>query len=170
MSFFPGFPGGISGKEPACQCRRHKRHRLNPWVGEDPLEEGHGNPLQYSCLGNPMDRGTWRAMYGLWGHKESDMTEVTSYAHALKTQESRDLTSEGRRRWMSQLLEKEKFCPFSAFCFIQTLSGLDGTHPHWRGWASLLSLLIQLFTSYRHTQKSCFTSYLGIPEPSKVDT
>ena len=22
---------------------------------------GHGNPLQYSCLGNPMDRGTWRA-------------------------------------------------------------------------------------------------------------
>ena len=29
-----GFPGGASGKEPACQCRRHKRHRF------DPLEEG----------------------------------------------------------------------------------------------------------------------------------
>ena len=28
---------------------------------EDPLEKGHGNPLQYSCLGNPMDRGNWRA-------------------------------------------------------------------------------------------------------------
>ena len=28
---------------------------------EDPLEEGNGNPLQYSCLENPMDRGTWRA-------------------------------------------------------------------------------------------------------------
>ena len=28
---------------------------------EDPLEEGIGNPLQYSCLGNPMDRGAWRA-------------------------------------------------------------------------------------------------------------
>ena len=25
------------------------------------LEEGHGNPLQYSCLENPMDRGAWRA-------------------------------------------------------------------------------------------------------------
>ena len=23
--------------------------------------EGHGNPLQYPCLGNPMDRGAWRA-------------------------------------------------------------------------------------------------------------
>ena len=27
----------------------------------DPLEEENGNPLQYSCLGNPMDRGDWRA-------------------------------------------------------------------------------------------------------------
>ena len=26
------------------------------------LREGHGNPLQYSCLENPMDRGAWRAM------------------------------------------------------------------------------------------------------------
>ena len=28
---------------------------------EDPLQEGTGNPLQYSCLENPMDRGGWRA-------------------------------------------------------------------------------------------------------------
>ena len=26
------------------------------------VEEGHGNPLQYSCLENPMDRGTWQAI------------------------------------------------------------------------------------------------------------
>ena len=31
-----GFPGGASGKEPACQCRRHKRHRFDPWVGKTP--------------------------------------------------------------------------------------------------------------------------------------
>ena len=35
--------------------------------------EGNGNPLQYSCLGNPMDRGAWGATP--WGHKELDMTE-----------------------------------------------------------------------------------------------
>ena len=29
--------------------------------GEDPLEEENGNPLQYSCLENPTDRGGWRA-------------------------------------------------------------------------------------------------------------
>ena len=35
-----GFPGGASGKEPACQCRRPKRQGLDPWVGKVPLEEG----------------------------------------------------------------------------------------------------------------------------------
>ena len=30
----PGFPGGASGKEPACQFRRHKRLRFDPWVGK----------------------------------------------------------------------------------------------------------------------------------------
>ena len=38
---------------------------------EDSPGEGNGNPLQYSCLGNPMDRGAW------WGRKESDITERT---------------------------------------------------------------------------------------------
>ena len=31
-----GFPGDTNGKEPACQCRRHKRCRINPWVGKIP--------------------------------------------------------------------------------------------------------------------------------------
>ena len=53
-----GFPGGASGKELACQCRRHKRRGFDPWVGTIP-GGGHGNPLQYSCLENPMDRGAW---------------------------------------------------------------------------------------------------------------
>ena len=38
---------------------------------------GHGNPFQYSCLENPMDRGAWWATYSPWGCKEEDMTEAT---------------------------------------------------------------------------------------------
>ena len=38
-----------------------RRRRVDPWVGEI-LGEGDGNSLQYSCLGNPMDRGAWRAI------------------------------------------------------------------------------------------------------------
>ena len=30
------FPGSTSGKEPACQCRRHKRFGFDPWVGKIP--------------------------------------------------------------------------------------------------------------------------------------
>ena len=56
-----GFPGDASGREPACQCRRHKRHGFNPELGISP-GEGHGSPVQYSCLENPMDRGIWRAI------------------------------------------------------------------------------------------------------------
>ena len=37
---------------------------------------GHGNPVQYSCLENPMDRGAWQATLQQ-GCKESDMTEAT---------------------------------------------------------------------------------------------
>ena len=54
--FYYGLPRYLSGKESACKCRRH---RLDPWVGKVP-GEGNGNPLQYSCLGNPMDRGVWQ--------------------------------------------------------------------------------------------------------------
>ena len=31
-----GFPGGAGSKEPACQCRRHKRHGFNPWARNSP--------------------------------------------------------------------------------------------------------------------------------------
>ena len=49
------FPDGASGKEPTCQFRRH------PWVEKIPWRR-HGNPLQYSYLENPMDRGAWQAI------------------------------------------------------------------------------------------------------------
>ena len=73
-----GFPGGTSGKVPACQHRRHKRHESDHWVRKMPWRRTwQANPLQYSCLENLIDRGAWRAtVHG--GHKESDMTEQLS--------------------------------------------------------------------------------------------
>ena len=46
---------------------------LSLWLGRSP-GEGNGNPLQYSCLENPMDRGIWWATV-CEGHKELDATE-----------------------------------------------------------------------------------------------
>ena len=50
-------PGGSDGKESACSTRDSDSI---PGSGRSP-GEGNGNPLQYSCLENSMDRGAWRA-------------------------------------------------------------------------------------------------------------
>ena len=65
------FPGGPSGKESTCQCRLDIRDTsLVSGLGRSP-GDGNGNLLQYSCLENSMDRGTWRAAVC-----ELDMTEA----------------------------------------------------------------------------------------------
>ena len=51
------FPGGSDGKESFCNARDAG---LIP-QSEGSSGEGNGNPLQYSCQGNPMDRGAWRS-------------------------------------------------------------------------------------------------------------
>ena len=53
-------PRWLSGKESACQCRRHRRCRFDPWSGRS-LGGGNGNLLRYSYLENPIDRGAWLA-------------------------------------------------------------------------------------------------------------
>ena len=61
-----GLPRRLSGKE-------SRDEDSIPGSGRSPGERN-GNPLQYSCLRNPMNRGaSWR--YSPWGHKESDTTE-----------------------------------------------------------------------------------------------
>ena len=78
--FFPLFTnpygGFLVGKELACQ---HRKCRFDLWLGRS-LGEGHGNPLQYSCLENPMDRGAWWVtVHGV--AKSLTQTEVTWCTH-----------------------------------------------------------------------------------------
>ena len=55
---------------------------LIPGSGRSP-EEGNGNPLQYSCLGNPMDRGTWWAT-SPWGRRVGkDSTQTPNISPTL---------------------------------------------------------------------------------------
>ena len=65
-----GFPGGLYGKESACNAGD-----LGSIPGSVKFPgEGNGNPLQYSCLENPHGQGSLVG-YGPWGCTESDMTE-----------------------------------------------------------------------------------------------
>ena len=54
-----GFPGGTVGKE-AASSGDIRDMSLISGLGRSP-RGGHGNPLQHSCLENPVDRGAWRA-------------------------------------------------------------------------------------------------------------
>ena len=69
-SFFLGFPDSSDGKESACSAGDSGSI---PGLGRSP-EEGNGNPLQYSCLENPMDGGNLTG-YNPWGGRELDTAE-----------------------------------------------------------------------------------------------
>ena len=56
MKIVQKFPWWLRGKESSC----NERDMFNPWVKKIP-GEGNGKLFQYSCLGNPMDRGICQA-------------------------------------------------------------------------------------------------------------
>ena len=74
-----GFPGGSAGKASAYSAGDPGSI---PGSGRS-SGEGNGNPLQYSCLENPMD--AWRSMVGYspWGHKESDRLSDFTFTFTL---------------------------------------------------------------------------------------
>ena len=72
--FFSGLPQWPNSKESACNAGTTGDADSIPGSGWSP-GEGHGNPLQHSCLENPTDRGAcWATVHRI---AESDMTEVT---------------------------------------------------------------------------------------------
>ena len=77
-----GFPGGSEVKASACDVGDLG---LIPGSGRSP-GEGNGNPLQYSCLENPMDRGAWQATVHGVAKSQTRMSNFTFtfHFHALE--------------------------------------------------------------------------------------
>ena len=76
-----GFPGGASGKEPACQWRRHKRYRFDPWVWKI-LWRRTGQPPPVFLPGESHGQSSL-AGYSPWGRKESDTTERLHFTSCI---------------------------------------------------------------------------------------
>ena len=68
-------PGGTNGKEPTCQCRRHKRLEFDPWVGKIPWRRT-WQPTPVFLAGKSHGQRNL-GCYSPWGCKESDTTEAT---------------------------------------------------------------------------------------------
>ena len=81
-----GFPGGISDKEPSCQCRRHKR--FNPWAGRFP-GGGHDNPLQYSLFLPGESHGQRSFMSYSSGSQRVGQDWTISHAHRHRIKKQR---------------------------------------------------------------------------------
>ena len=77
------FPGGTSGKEPTCQCRRHKRCRFDPWVRKIPWRRMPWQPTPVFLPGESHGQRSL-ADYSPWGCKESDTTERLTLYTLLK--------------------------------------------------------------------------------------
>ena len=76
--WFMIFPGGASGKESACQCRRLKRGRYDPWVGKIPWRrKWQPTPVFLPRKFHRLRSLAGRLMGSPWACKESDTTEVT---------------------------------------------------------------------------------------------
>ena len=80
--FILGVPSGSMVKNPSANAGDTEDVGSIPGLGRSP-GGGNGNPLHYSCLGNPMDRGVWRAIvHGV--AKDSDMTQQLKPHHHHK--------------------------------------------------------------------------------------
>ena len=72
---FRGFQGVTSGKEPACQCRKHERCGFDPWVGKIPWRKAWQPTLVF--LPGEFHGQRNLAGYSPCSRKELDMTEAT---------------------------------------------------------------------------------------------
>ena len=77
-TIFSAFPGSATGKEPTCQCRRHKRCGFDPWVRKIPWRRA----WQPTPVFLPGESHGQRSLMGYspWGRKELDTTEATEHA------------------------------------------------------------------------------------------
>ena len=66
------------GFQVALVVRRLKRCGIDPWMGKIPWRR-HGNPPRYSCLENPMDRGTWQATVHGVAKRQTQLKQLSTY-------------------------------------------------------------------------------------------
>ena len=80
-----GLPWWLRGKESPCSAEAAGDLRSIPGSGRSP-EEGNGNPLQYSCLENPMDREAWWATVHTITRSRTQWKPLSMQTHRTDTQ------------------------------------------------------------------------------------
>ena len=85
-----GFPGSTSGKEPACQCGRHKRHGFDPWVGKIPWRRAWQPTTVFLPEEFLQDRGAWWATVHMVSNSWTWLKRPNMQTHLKSTLISND--------------------------------------------------------------------------------
>ena len=121
-----------------------------PALGRSP-GDGHGNPFQYSCLENPMDRGAWQAAVHRVPESQTRLKWLSMHADRVKESQKRygkhqDLISSSRTRdhiakfcW---IIEKAREFQKNIYCFIDYAKAFDCVD-HNELWKALKEMGIQ---------------------------
>ena len=105
------FPGGVSDKEPACQCRRCKRHGFDPWAGKIPWRKAWQHTPVFLIGESHGQRSL--AGYSPSDHTELDMTQATQHVFYLENIQS--YTTAFQHFWH-----------YNRFWYFSHNEGLDG--------------------------------------------
>ena len=124
--FIRSFPGGTSGKEPACQCRRHKRHGFSPWVGKIPQRRS-WQPTPVFLPGDSheqMEPDRLHIESQRVGMRQSSRILITSiksihlcYIPLVRSMSQIPLTLKGIGLYNCVVIRAEDVGTISAFCF-----------------------------------------------------
>ena len=77
-----GFPGAVVVKNPPANAGDIREAGSIPGLGRCP-GEGNGNPFQYSCQENPMDRGAWQAMVHSIAKNRTRLKQLSRHTHII---------------------------------------------------------------------------------------
>ena len=92
-----GFPGALVVKNPPANAGDIRDMDSIPGSGRAP-GGGHGNPLQYSCLENPMDRGAWQYTIHRVTKSRTRLKPLSTHVHAMNMLDVNTLrTGQGQR-------------------------------------------------------------------------
>ena len=80
--YLKGLSWWLSRKEPACKVGARGDMGLTPGSGRT-LRRGLGNPLMYSCMKNPMDRGAWMATVHGVAKSQTQLMWLSTHEHCI---------------------------------------------------------------------------------------
>ena len=142
-----GFPGGSVVKNPPVDEGDKKKLRFNLW-GRCPVR-GNGNLLQYACLENSMDRGTWRATdHGFtksctWLTEHSTLHDYILLDICSLKEEVKEIQTEGTKwAWDGVVNSSQSTMSGSVGKEIWG-GGCHWRNRHTRGWVSTTKLILR---------------------------